>query len=45
MIAIHSFMEHHILEIAYNPILCYLFTKCNQIGDKGSDKMEVSNVP
>lgn len=34
-IAVHSFMEHHILEIAYNPILCFVFAKCNQIEDKG----------
>ena len=35
VVAIHSFMEHHILEIAYNPILCLVFAKCNQIEDKG----------
>lgn len=35
VIAVHSFMEHHILEIAYNPILCFVFTKCSQIEDKG----------
>ena len=34
-IAIHSFMEHHILEIAYNPILCFVFAKCSRIEEKG----------
>lgn len=34
VIGLHSFMEHHILEIAYNPILCYTFAKCKQIEDK-----------
>ena len=33
-IAVHSFMEHHILEIAYNPLLGFVFTKCNGIEDK-----------
>lgn len=42
VIAIHSFMEHHILEIAYNPILCFVFAKCNLIEDKGC--LEDSNV-
>lgn len=27
MIALHSFMEHHLLEIAYNPFILYLFAK------------------
>lgn len=35
VIAVHSFMEHHILEIAYNPIFCFAFTKCSGIEDKG----------
>ena len=35
VISLHSFMEHHILEIAYNPILFFVFTKCNRIEDKG----------
>lgn len=34
VIGLHSFMEHHILEIAYNPILCFVFAKCNKIEDK-----------
>lgn len=34
VIAIHSFMEHHILEIAYNPILCFAYAKCNKIEEK-----------
>lgn len=34
VIAVQSFMEHHILEIAYNPILCLVFAKCNQVEDK-----------
>lgn len=42
VIGLHSFMEHHILEIAYNPILCYTFTKCIRVEDKG--KLEDSNV-
>ena len=24
-IGVHSFMEHHLIEVAYNPLLCYLF--------------------
>lgn len=35
VISVHSFMEHHILEIAYNPILCFVFAKCNLIEEKG----------
>lgn len=31
VIAVHSFMEHHILEIAYNPILCGVFARYSQI--------------
>lgn len=27
IIAVHCFMEHHILDIAYNPMICFLFTK------------------
>ena len=34
VIGVHSFMEHHILEIAYNPMLCFGFAKCKQIVDK-----------
>lgn len=33
VIAVHSFMEHHLLEIAYNPILCFVFSKCAQIDE------------
>lgn len=40
VIGLHSFMEHHILEIAYNPLLCYTFAKCGV----DLDKLEVSNV-
>ena len=39
VIALHSFMEHHLIEIAYNPFLCYLLADSI---DK--EKMEVSNV-
>lgn len=42
VIAVHGFMEHHILEIAYNPILCFLFARCNKIEIK--NKLEESNV-
>ena len=35
IIGLHSFMEHHLIEIAYNPILCFLFTKEVGIIDKG----------
>lgn len=35
IIAMHSFMEHHLIEIAYNPLLCFLFTKKDVIVDKG----------
>lgn len=34
-ISVHSFMEHHILEIAYNPLLFFVFAKCKMIEDKG----------
>ena len=40
VIGLHSFMEHHILEIAYNPLLVYTFAKCKV----DLDKLEVSNV-
>lgn len=39
VIGLHSFMEHHLLEVAYNPFICYLFA--NSIL---KEKMEVSNV-
>lgn len=34
-ISAHSFMEHHILEIAYNPIFFFVFAKCKMVEDKG----------
>lgn len=40
-IGVQSFMEHHLIEIAYNPLLCYLFTGSNI---RIKDKLEGSNV-
>lgn len=31
IIALHSFMEHHLLQIAYNPMLCLVFAKCSDL--------------
>lgn len=29
-IALHSFMEHHLIEVAFNPMLCLLFSNLNE---------------
>ena len=31
IVALHSFMEHHLIEVAYNPLLCLLFAKCRNL--------------
>ena len=30
IIALHSFMEHHLLEVAYNPLLLLIFANINK---------------
>ena len=30
VIALHSFMEHHLIEVAFNPMLCLLFTNLRE---------------
>lgn len=39
VISLHSFMEHHLIEIAYNPFICYLLADSIR-----KEKMEVSDV-
>lgn len=42
IIGVHSFMEHHILEVAYNPLCLLIFAKLGNLQIKG--KLEDSNV-
>lgn len=44
VIAIHSIMEHHLLEIAYNPLLMLAFAGLNNKGEIGKGKDEDRDI-